>query len=318
MSNTSVTSSSPSPCQTNRLVFSFSESALSYFFGLSIIAALMTLVTVILNCIFLASMVRQKQLCKSISNKLLIVLSLNDLMQGILLWPLIVVNWTNSYKMQPSCFTQDLMYFMGYHFAVVTMSTILLVALEQFIAILHPYFYIKNVTFCCLLGPMLLLNSVILIINVAWAIKLTGMWIVFGKLLFVPLFATMVVALIYMHTKIMRCAANVAAKITDTNREEGKQIKTRAKAAKSGLVVLIATLVCYSPFICYTIVVQFRERTPFMTTFIQNTTEILGLLSSLVDPVVYYWRLKSIRKATKQMFHSICKKHTRVHCVTND
>ena len=311
-----MTSNFPVPCKTNRLVLLFSKNALSYYLCSATFSAVMTLVTILLNCMFLASVLHQKQMRKCISTKLLIVLSLNDLLQGTLLWPLNIVNFSSFYKMQPNCLIQDSLNFVGYHIAAVTMSAIFLVTLEQFIAILHPYFYIENVTFHRLVGPMLLLNSIILLINIPWAIKLIGMWMVYGKLSFLPLIFMIVIGLPYMHTKIIGCAANVAVKITATNKEEGRQIKSRAKAAKSGLVVLIATLVCYSPSIGYNIFILLSEPTPFMTTYIQTTAEILALLSSVVDPVVYYWRLKNIRTATKNMFHSICKNHNHVHSVT--
>ena len=54
----------------------------------------------------------------------------------------------------------------------------------------------------------------------------------YGKLLFAPLYVTIVVALAYMHTKIIRCAANVAAKISDTNKEEGEIYQVPSKSCK--------------------------------------------------------------------------------------
>ena len=113
--------------------------------------------------------------------------------------------------------------------------------------------------------------------------------------------------LIYMHVRVIKCATQVAVRIKDTNREEGKMIKSRAKAAKSGLIVLTATLLCYCPNICYIIYEKLSVPTPNITTYIQYPTEILGLFSSVVDPIVYYWRLKSLRKATRDMFASLRK-----------
>ena len=251
---------------------------------------------------------------KIMSNRLLMVLSLNDLLHGILIWPLVTIRCVVTYRVEPNCITLDLLYFLAYHLGSLTMCSIFLVALEQYIAIVHPYFYLANVTFNRLVVPMLLYNSVFIAINIPLAVWYMRIWMVYTRFLFLPIMVMIVLALVYMHTKIIRCAANITAKITNTNKEEGKQIKSRAKAAKSGLIVLIATLVCYSPIICYNIYAQLTEPTPFVRTFVQTASEIISLFSSVVDPVVYYWRLKSLRKATKHMFHSICrKKHTRVH-----
>ena len=312
MSNTSVTSDISFPCNTSGLVFLLSSNALFYYLGISILASLMTLVTILLNCTFLASMLHQKQMRKSISNKLLMALSLNDLLQGTLVWPLIAVASALHHRAQPSCITLDLIYFLAYHLGLMNMTIIFLVALEQYIAILHPYFYVANVTFYRLVVPMLLWTSIIIVTNISLAVWSIKIWMFYTKLLFLPLMVMTVAALVYMHTRIIICAAKIASKITGTNREEGKQIKSRAKAAKSGLIVLIATLLCYSSIISYNIYTQLREPTPFATTFVQTSAETAALFTSVVDPAVYYWRLKSLRNAAKAMFQSMCKNQARV------
>ena len=278
-----------------------------YYLGIAMVTSMMTLVTVTLNCIFIAAMLSQKLFQKSLSNKLLMVLCMVDLLQGISSWPMLAVTFFKFYKFDMNCFLQDLNHLSGYVLSALTMGTIFIVSLEQFIAILHPYFYISNVTFCRLLGPVLMINSLVIITSIVGEITVNRTWMDYYNFIVPALGFPVMTILIYIHLKIIRCASQVAARITNTNKEEGKHIKARAKAAKSGLVVFVATLVCYCPYCCYTIYEKMNKYTPFSTNFIGYPSKIFGLFASVVDPIIYYWRLKSIRKATKDMFTSLCK-----------
>ena len=155
---------------------------------------------------------------------------------------------------------------------------------------------------------MLALTSLMTIINILGKMKINQALHKYYNLALATVWCLGMMALAYMHLKIMKCASRVVARITDTNREEGKNIKSRARAAKSGLIVLLATFACYLPNICYVIYVKVSGGpTPFSTTYGRYPAEIIGLFSSVVDPIIYYWRLKSLRKATKDMFISRCK-----------
>ena len=315
MTNYSSTVPFPSPCETNTLSLSFSSSALWYYLGISILASLMTGVTMILNSTFLATILSQRRLRTSLSNKLLTILSIVDLLQGILTWPLVAANSIIYSRGETNCLLIDIFYIIAYYPVGTTMTTIFLVTLEQYFAILHPYLYISHVTFYRLVSPAIVFICLVLMIDIIGVIKWDLAWMDDRKTLFAALAITIVMALVYMHTKIVRCASQVAAKITETNRVEGKQIKSRAKAAKSGFIILVATLMCYCPNMGYVIYTQVRTPTPTDTTFIQIPTEIFGLFSSIVDPAVFYWRLGILRKATKEMLASSCKFKNRVECV---
>ena len=86
---------------------------------------------------------------------------------------------------------------------------------------------------------MLLANVLLIISDI---MKLDQIWINFYKVIVVYLVGVVVIALVYMHITIIHCASRVAVQISESNKEEGKQIKTRANAAKSGLIELLATL----------------------------------------------------------------------------
>ena len=302
MQNLSTSHNILSPCLTKRLLHEP-----TYYLVIALLASAMSLLTVILNLIFIATMLSQRKIQKHTSNKLLIVLCMVDLLQGTFTWPLTAANFVIFYRLDTNCLLLNSIYIIGHCLVALTLWTIFLIALEQYIAIIHPYFYISHVTFCRLLLPMIAINFLLTMINVMGEVKLNTVWKYYFKFSFPVVGFPLVMGLLYMHAKVIRCASQVTAKITDNNKEEGKQIKIRAKAARSGLLVLLATLLCYCPHICYTIYEKVSRPTPSTTTFVRYPTEIFSLFSSVVDPVVYYWRLKSLRKATRYMLASLCK-----------
>ena len=302
MSNVSTSNTSLSNCTYEGL-----ESAILFYFCMAMLGSVMTAVTIIVNCVLIATMLSQKLVHKSISNKLLVVLSIFDLLQGISTWPVAAANFVTFHRMDTNCFLLNLNYMLAHNLLTLTIWTIFIVVLEQYIAILHPYFYISNLTFCRLLIPVLVLNILLMTTYIVGRMKMNQKWNDTYNFLALAMGIPIIAAFIYMHTKITYCASQVAKRITNTNKEEGKNIKSRAKAAKSGLIVLLATSACYFPNMCYIIYEKVSRPTPSITTFAKYSTEILGLSSSVVDPLVYYWRLKSLRKASKNMFASCCK-----------
>ena len=150
-----------------------------YFLGFAIFASLISVVTIILNCIFIATMLSIKKMYKSISNRLMTVLSVVDLLQGMSVWPLAAAHYLTIYRLDINCLLLDFMYTLGFNLTWSTVWTILLIALEQYIAILHPYFYIAHVTFYRLLGPMAFLNFLFIIIDIVGRMKLGYFWIAY-------------------------------------------------------------------------------------------------------------------------------------------
>ena len=294
----------------------FSPAALSLYLSHATLACLMVVITITLNSTFLATMLFQKTGQRSISNKLLMTLSVIDLLIGALVWPLVAAFSFKIYSIDvSSCDFINATIFLGYQFSMLTLCVIFLVALDQYLAILHPYSYISKVTYPRFIWPMIGINSLLLLFSIIVKIKFQKIWINSVQIVFLPIAMVIVASLIYVYRKVVVCVSRITKDINSTNKEEGRQIKSRAKAAKSSLIILIGTLICYLPVICYNIYVRVRGQTSYGVTFIGYPSQIMGLFTSVIDPAVYYWRLSTLRKATKNMFSSICKKKNQVRSV---
>ena len=86
-----------------------------------------------------------------------------------------------------------------------------------------------------------------------------------------------------------------------TNRTEALQIKQRARATRTSLLILIAFISCYFPLMLPSIYQALGSNSVFLNTYIQITAEAIAVSNSMFDPLVYFWRLRAVRGAAKTL-----------------
>ena len=297
-------------CEDDDQSYSFTKEAQTFYFFLFVVRILMTALTIILNITFLAALVHHKKTRQKTSSKFLMFLSTIDLLQGVTCWPIVTYISISWYNITLECFWSDMANSVGYGLGLATVSAIFLIALDQYLAILHPFFYVGKVTACRLLWPTVLLNVGLCAVNIVGRFKVLEVWFIY-RYLVIALTLVVIVAMICIYIKIMQFASMTVTRITVLNRDEGRQTQSRARAIKSTFIVLIATMSCYAPFMSYTIYENLKTPTSFSKTFIRIPLEMLTLSSSVLDPIIYYCRLKSLRIATRAMVYSVCRNHQR-------
>ena len=297
-------------CKDEDQSYSLTKDARIFYVFLTGVRILMTASTIILNLVFLATLVHHKKTRQKTSSKFLMFLSTIDLLQGATCWPIVTyisISWYNS---KQECFWGNMANSVGYGVGFATVSAIFLIALDQYLAILHPFLYVSKVTACRLLWPTVLLNVGLYVINVVGRFKVVEVWVIYRYLL-IALTLLIIMAMICIYARIMQFASMTVTRIVTLNRDEGRQTKTRARAIKSTFIVLVATISCYTPFMAYTVYENLKIPTSFSKTFIRLPFEMLAMSSSVVDPIIYYCRLRSLRIATRAMMYSICRSHRR-------
>ena len=195
MSNVSLIKTFQGNCSWFSVSYLSSGGTSSYYLGIAMLASVMTVATIVINCIFVATMVSQKLIHKNISNKLLVGLSMVDLLQGISIWPIAALNAVIYSRSNVNCYLIEFNYFLGYHLIGLTTWTIFLIALEQYIAILHPYFYISKVTFHRLLCPVLVMQALRMVIDTVGKLTLGPNWNTYYNSVVLALWLPIMIAL---------------------------------------------------------------------------------------------------------------------------
>ena len=300
----------PAACIKGDPPFSFTREAKKYYIFMTATCSVMTILTILLNMTFLITMFLNKQL-QNLPNKLFMLLSLVDLLQGFTVWPFAIYSGVTLYNTKQVCWWLSVVSSMGYCLGFATVTSIFLITIEQYTAIVHPFFHGRHVKASYLLYPMAATNLSLSIVNFLTSFKFKGGWIWYKSLISIITIILMT-SMIYMYIRIIHTAKVTVARIVKTNVEEGKQIKKKAKAAKTSIIILIATIICYSPSSFYNIYEYVDNGTDFGKTYIKLSTEMVALMNSVFDPLVYYWRLKSIRSATMTLLWRLCKRPRKV------
>ena len=268
--------------------------------------------TISFNVIFFVTIVSDKQLQKTIFQNLIMILSLIDLLQGLICWPVtIYINVCWYYIISYSCFWSHIMYSIGYGFGFATVTIIVVLSLDQYLAVVHPYFYAGKVTLGRLCLPLVPLHLALYAFNIAGRFQYHTIWPVY-RFCIAAIILILLLVLAYSHIQTMRHASLAIRKINQTNREEGQRVRSRARAAKSTMIVLVASVLCYLPLVCYSTYEMIGKETAFSRTYLKFSADFLAMSSSAVDPVVFYCRLKTVRTATRRMLQSMCWRRGRV------
>ena len=277
-----------------------------YYFCLAGVCSVIAIFAITLNTIFLVTVLHKKSLW-TLSNQLLTLLALIDLIQGLSICPLTLYVAVRLTRVKPACWLMKLLPFLGHSLEFASLSVIFIIAIEQYIAILHPYFHAESVTTGRLIYPATGLNVVVLVISGLARFKVQMCWII-CKSLRATIKAILLILIIYMYIMISHTAGKTARKITETNLGEGRRIVCRARAMKTSLIVLLSAIICHCPIMAYNVYEHLdNDATLSYKTYAMLSTHTIGTLNSVLDPLVYFWRMKSLRKAMGETLFLNCK-----------
>ena len=295
------------PCYPEDPPFSFQYSAQAFYIFQTALCTTATVFTILLNIIFLSTMCYKRKL-RTLANKLFILLSVTDLLQGLTVWPMGAAAAHNLHMVVQVCWLLDLVSSLGYILGFMSVTAIFLISLEQFTAIHFPFFHEQNMTITRMVVPFTIMHVVLSIANLMTTFKYEGEWIIYKSVVSSLGLLLIILMCCVLYPKIMHTATKTATVISKTNVKEGKQIKGRARAAKTGLIILVTLIFCYLPTIVYNIYEYQYNGTTITKTYVKLSLEMASMLNSVLDPLVYYWRLRSVKAATKEMMYHVCRK----------
>ena len=236
--------------------------------------------------------------------KLLILLAVADLMQGLLSWPtnLLVIYY---FHIKPSeAYIPNDIYdshiITGYCLACFAGSAIWIIGFEQYLAVAHPYKHQRIMNTKVTIIPVVTVNITIsAVVIFLHAEHYDGPYDYFLSAIAALLFLIILSLIFFFYLNVWRISRKVRQQIHSQNREEGARLAKEAKAAKTSFLVVMIFVVCYAPRMAIEIYTIEGISRPLTMSCVIPVTGMLALTKSLCNPVVYYWRLKQVRESTK-------------------
>ena len=287
--------------------------------ALTVTNSVVAIWTVILNALIIAVVVKNPQF-RSNSKIVLACLAGNDLLTGVLTQPLQIAREVGHVLGADQYCNVDSASRAAVFFSCLTSLTLVaLFSFDRYIALKYPLHYRALVTrrrLCCGVVTAYAIPVVYtflpLLLPIIFGEALTLLVLFLDVTLACSLLST-VLCIFYMNVAVWletrRSRKRLQALQNESSRQlETKKLKAEIAIAKTVVIVVIVLVLSYFP-----IIVIFATRGILMQAVqergmyvLYNAVECILLLSALLNPIIYFWRIKQFRVAISAMLPS-CK-----------
>jgi len=284
---------------------------------LAIVNGVAALPTFFINLLIIWSVLENKNLRSNSYGILLAALAFTDLLVGLTTEP--ASTWQLGCGSAISCYVPCLYtiaFLIGLVSLSMSMSTLMMVTLERYLAIKHPFFHRENVTSkritIATTAAWMITPTTVLVPRLALTANNNTM-----KKIPALVTATVHVVVILYCTIIVQIAANRQRKgiiaqlvAVQTNNQESdtnpsQELKVRLQEHKRGftmVILVLATFVCYCPIIITVIIetVYGKNVTENFKYIAQAISSTFINIQSLVNPLIVSLRMSDIHTSVKK------------------
>jgi len=288
-----------------RAVCAFISSANAFFAVLAILG----------NSVIITAFYRSESL-RTPSNLLLLGLSFCDLFVGLVTQPLFVAETALvAANSGVACTFKDLYVIFLFLFSSASMLHVCLISVERSIAIVHPFKHHHFIT-----KKKVLL--VFVVFWISWALLTIftrrehgGGLIGYSRMAFV-IFSALVVLVINIrlwiearrHSAIIGLVQNSLQSYSTSESSENRGARAMSKtardtkAAKTVVLIIGIMTLCNLPLIATFTARRFYRVRGRVVTLLWFAANTIVLLTSVLNPVIYFWRRREFRIAVRRMF----------------
>ena len=229
-------------------------------------------------------------------------LATTDLLVGLVSHPLAATFWMSVvHKHWSLCrHARDAAFISTYALCGVSLFTLTAISVDRLLALLLGIRYRQIVT----------LKRTYIIAATFWILPVAAGSISISHSRIIRWYSIIVIALcsvisIASYTKIFRTLRHHQAQVQDHVQQQPSQetalnMERYRKAVSSALWVQLALAVCYVPKFIILVVINHSKTYSSRLVVIDSITTILVYFNSTLNPFLYCWRIREVRKAVKQ------------------
>jgi len=283
------------------------ENLRSWYIVNCVLNAILTITAIILNSVTIQALSKTSLLPKSLK-VLLLNLAVSDLGVGLLVEPFyfgVLVKWLQRADSTDATCTSFLSTL--YLFSAASLSGVMALSTDRFLAVHLHLRYQELVTH----------KRVVVVVISIWVfgafLSLFHLWV--SRNIFYMLVA--IIGVVYLvfsamfYFKIYFAVRRHRYQVQAQQVAQNGQLANAARLRKSAVAVFYVYLVfllCYLPKICSFAVVVISDFSPSVKVFSSTSTTLLFLNSSL-NPVIYCWRMRHVRRAVLDVVRNIFPSH---------
>ena len=251
--------------------------------------------TTFLNAMTMFIYWRSSQLQKKTSYFLIMLLSLSDFVVGAVCNPVYAVLLIKDLKRDGNCPLGAVFPMISFALFGMSSTVVFLLNLERYLSVVHPIFHRRKVTkFRILIASFVIwcpfaVNAYILIVDE----KL-------GRIILSIKICIFLITLIFIYAKIFRAGRETARnRISDDGTVSKKAFLRNIKLAKSCLIVLCCTFLCFLPMAITSSMTNSFSKLDLVGRIMWSWSITLIFSSSTLNSVIFFWRNEILRNEAK-------------------
>lgn len=266
---------------------------------LCVVNVLLAFTGTFLNTITVLAYWRSPQLQKKTPYFTVILLSLSDFGVGILCHPTLTVILIDEILGYENCPLAAIFLMVTYTLSGMSLMTLLVMNIERYLSIVHPIFHRNNVSKRRLLAAAATL----------WPISVAEVCValvsenVFRYLMRITICVFLAVYL-FIYVKIFRTRRVIGIVSSGSHGNTQLEDLRRMKLAKSCLLVVSCTLLCFLPMP----LTSYLWHTTFYGAVLWVWSVTLFLAASTFNSVIFFWRNSCLRNEAKEMLRQTFRK----------
>ena len=290
------------------------ELLINYIFAF-VFNGILIIPTILLNVIAILTISKSSSLKEKPCYFTILVQSVIDLGVGIITIPLFLVCFASAMGEYSNCIVVIFAEKIGFLMIDISAATLLIITLERYIAILHPFGYKMLITkrrilICTLACSLVQLSGKVLSLNFPTLLR---PWLL-GQSTFFFLFIA------FAYTRIFLVVKNLAhSEKTSVGDASAERDLTRKKLyiqdiklAKSCFIVVLCYVVLYYlPLVLVITIVDKDESHKIKFHPLQSWVMSLGVLNSSVNSTIFFWTKMILRREAIKMLKTFINKIRR-------
>ena len=300
------TRTTPSECQ----IYSFlggkpdqtATAAYAVYVLITVLSSIACPLTTVLNLLVIISVKKKPQL-KTISNTVLGCLAVTDALMGMIGLPLFVTSIILSYQAETSsdfCTVKDLTRYVTRVLGWSTVLHLIVMNVERYIAIKHPFQHMTVVTKSRVLFSSTLAWIAVLFMSLPLAITNDSIYITISNTVLLFSMAVIIYCQGVVYCETHRQEKLIAAQ--QVSAEAKKKFLKEKKAFKVTTTVLVTLLIFYLPIVVVRIIVIMSVFSKNVAAILLYSSTFVFFLNSLTNPIIYCVRTRQFRVAFIEIF----------------
>ncbi|XP_078354368.1 uncharacterized protein LOC144638970 [Oculina patagonica] len=282
--------------------------------AVTVVNFLAVIPAILLNALVILAVTTRHQL-RTKYNILVACLAGADLLAALVGQPLaIAVELKRILSDGPFCSLEKAFSVALFGFAFISLGSLVLMSIDRYVSVKHPLRYRTTVTTKRIKTGLLLVWAFGLLVTIqelVLAVIDTGteLYLQYLKVKNVILtifasFCTAVIAYTYCYIFSQTRRQRKRLQTEQLSEEERKRLKKENKSAITLTIILVVLVLTCIPAIILAVVVHYADNIqPHNISILWSWISTFGQLGILFDPIIFFWRVKKLRRAILEIVH---------------